>query len=608
MLIHFLIYIIFGNTSLEPAYSSPILNATSSSYTLPVSLVALNATTFDSAPLCNCNQRSALDITWSCLSTLFLCTWVSIHPNTPAPSDEGWRVLWRRLKTIYWAIIVPEMVTFWALQQYSGARALWKQYDLHGHYWTIKHAHFLQMGGFHLRNGDHTTVIYPGQFQELLNDGIISFPNVSKAVIQDKSKADGLSKFIVVAQTLWFVIQCIARHAQGLPLAQLEVTTLAIIAYTFMLSLIWWHKPFNVAQPLYLDKAIASADPDTKIKQINAVEENKISVIGDEHEYLLAATDHDNIDVVASEEAINNGKNGDVADSTTASLLLNDKHGQQNDAGIELSRLNGINNHSEGLELPLVSTDHAFEVKDDIANSTLIPNPSELHVENDVCGSSGCQKKHNRFFWKLFAPVERLFSTPLLIFRTIRDEVVKSVHEDDYWFFVITVGWTIWYPLYEMLGADDEEKLDKERVGSYFSFDPDDEEPVLKPQHVIEFVTFIIFTSIFGLVHIFAWNSDFPSTIEVTLWRISSVVVSTCPVIVLVILTITFIMNRLNRKFLGGIHWYLFVSALFIMGVALPLFYGAARYYLLVEAFIAFKSLPPSAFETVAWLNFLPHI
>ncbi|KAF9008049.1 hypothetical protein BDQ17DRAFT_1221615, partial [Cyathus striatus] len=195
---------------------------------------------------CNCNQRSALDISWSCVSTLILCTWVSIHPNIPAPTDEGWKILWRRLKTIYWAVIAPELVTFWALKQYKGAKALWKQHNQSGCDWTMKHAHFLQMGGFHLRDGDHTTVMYPSTFHEHLNNGTISFPNVSKTDIQDKSKADGLSKIIVVAQTLWFVVQCIARHAQGLPLAQLEVTMLAIISLTFMLSLIWWEKPFNI--------------------------------------------------------------------------------------------------------------------------------------------------------------------------------------------------------------------------------------------------------------------------------------------------------------------------------------------------------------------------
>ncbi|KAF9008029.1 hypothetical protein BDQ17DRAFT_1237368, partial [Cyathus striatus] len=194
---------------------------------------------------CSCNQRSMMDIVWGCMSTIFLCTWSSVHMNIPAPKEESWKILWRRLNTIYWTLIAPELVLFFAMNQWFGARKLWRRYRPPRH-WTIKHAHFLQMGGFQYRGGHITTVLYPDQFHDHLNKGEITFPNISAEDIADKSKTDGLSKTILFSQVFWFVTQCIARHLQGLALAQLEVTTLAIISCTFILSIIWWHKPFEV--------------------------------------------------------------------------------------------------------------------------------------------------------------------------------------------------------------------------------------------------------------------------------------------------------------------------------------------------------------------------
>ncbi|KAF8998930.1 hypothetical protein BDQ17DRAFT_1247125, partial [Cyathus striatus] len=186
-----------------------------------------------------------------CLSTLFLCTWVAIHPSIPDPEEEGWKALWRRLKMMYCSLVIPELVLTWAVRQLLGARKIYNTYRKRN--WTMNHAQFLQMGGFHLSSGEYRGVIGPKRFDQLLRERKITFPDVTKEEIQDKSKADGLSKIILVVQTLWFVIQCIGRHAQGLALAQLEVATLAVISSTFMLSVIWWHKPFDVQQPIYLD-------------------------------------------------------------------------------------------------------------------------------------------------------------------------------------------------------------------------------------------------------------------------------------------------------------------------------------------------------------------
>ena len=81
-----------------------------------------------SACICPADQRSILDILWSCLATIFACSWVSIHPNIPAPNESRWRILFRRLELMFWAVIGPEIIITWALRQWLGARHLEKLY------------------------------------------------------------------------------------------------------------------------------------------------------------------------------------------------------------------------------------------------------------------------------------------------------------------------------------------------------------------------------------------------------------------------------------------------------------------------------------------------
>ena len=88
-----------------------------------------NATVLNtSVCICPADQRSIWDIIWSCLATIFACSWVSVHPNIPSPNESRWRIFLRRLELMFWAVIGPEMIITWALRQWLGARELEKDY------------------------------------------------------------------------------------------------------------------------------------------------------------------------------------------------------------------------------------------------------------------------------------------------------------------------------------------------------------------------------------------------------------------------------------------------------------------------------------------------
>lgn len=115
--------LLFATTLLLKRYSAqavPLPNST------PGSLPSLSVF---SAPICtrvdssssNSDQRSVLNILWSCFATTFACTWVSVHPNVPWKREGKWTVMGRRVYLMFFSILAPEFVIMWAFKQWRGA-------------------------------------------------------------------------------------------------------------------------------------------------------------------------------------------------------------------------------------------------------------------------------------------------------------------------------------------------------------------------------------------------------------------------------------------------------------------------------------------------------
>lgn len=119
------------------------------------------------------------------------------------------------------------------------------------------------MGGFHQFDGDKPLVyLLPRDVVSLIAEGLLTPP--SEEEIKDRSKADSFSKLIVLVQTLWFVMQAIARHVEPLPITELEVATLAYTPPILGIYVCWWNKPLGVTQPIRVSKSVwdgGCADP-----------------------------------------------------------------------------------------------------------------------------------------------------------------------------------------------------------------------------------------------------------------------------------------------------------------------------------------------------------
>ncbi|KAJ7078968.1 hypothetical protein C8R44DRAFT_654325 [Mycena epipterygia] len=208
------------------------------------------------APVDACDDidscRKLLDIIWGCLTTIFACTWVSVHPNVPPPK-RGWLALfWRRLKMMLIAVIAPELMVGFAVRQFRAAQFFSKEFEKRGVSITLTHGFFICMGGFVSRTGRPIVTIK--QLTEH-KEYISAIHDVKAEDINDESKGDALSKGVALLQGLWFVTQCIARISQRLPVTQLEVATLAFAVVNIFIWSLWWEKPLDVLQPIMVGPA-----------------------------------------------------------------------------------------------------------------------------------------------------------------------------------------------------------------------------------------------------------------------------------------------------------------------------------------------------------------
>jgi hypothetical protein len=107
------------------------------------------------------------------------------------------------------------------------------------------------MGGFMLCNQNGP--VHPltlSKIESLTQQGHIDFPDITKDEIKDRSKGDILSKGLAILQTGWFLVQCLARAIQRLPITELELMTVAFATLNLMTYVFWWDKPLNVQYPL----------------------------------------------------------------------------------------------------------------------------------------------------------------------------------------------------------------------------------------------------------------------------------------------------------------------------------------------------------------------
>ncbi|KAN0095756.1 hypothetical protein V8E51_016467 [Hyaloscypha variabilis] len=203
------------------------------------------------------NGRGTFGILRGCLVTLGLCMYTALHVNIPPEKATKRQKFMKKAKWVLIGMFAPELVVFVAWCQRQQALKLSKDLQPIFEEQTLTHSFFAIMGGFAIDTNDLEEDPYiPGSPRlHLCPDGVLEaarqglIPDISLEYIKDKSKADSLAKALVVTQAGWLILQCIARTASKLPVTALELNTLAHAVCALCTYALWWNKPLDIEDP-----------------------------------------------------------------------------------------------------------------------------------------------------------------------------------------------------------------------------------------------------------------------------------------------------------------------------------------------------------------------
>ncbi|KGO72739.1 hypothetical protein PITC_057150 [Penicillium italicum] len=210
------------------------------------------------------NTRGTMDIIWSSLLAVFLCTWTAVCLNLPNPKDSQFQIFCRRAKWMFWAIVSPELVLSVAIGQYASARRSVKRFRRLGikhDRWTLRHGFYADMGGMLLQPRDSTPfLVNSRQLAYLVEKQYLECPQITQSEIWDESKTDTLTRLLSLAQATWLMIQLFGRFILKLPTTTLELSAGAIVICTFGTFICWMHKPSDVHTGIVFSMEVSTTE------------------------------------------------------------------------------------------------------------------------------------------------------------------------------------------------------------------------------------------------------------------------------------------------------------------------------------------------------------
>jgi hypothetical protein len=134
-------------------------------------------------------------------------------------------------------------------------------------------------------------------------------------------------------------------------------------------------------------------------------------------------------------------------------------------------------------------------------------------------------------------------------------------------------------------------------------------------RHTSDFSFFLaaLVATIFGVIHVAAWRFLFPSTAELMIWHVCSLLVTLVPLVVLLMPLFVFCYNWRRAYFSGVLDKDSHTDGMDRVAKTARILictsvYFAARIILLVPVFLCFRSMPADVCVTVEWLQYVPHI
>lgn len=197
--------------------------------------------------------RGTYSILWSCLATIFLCTWSALHLDIPKRHGR-WFLLFRKVSWMLVALIMPEYIVAKSAITFLTGRNLFKYLAEHEYSgWTLTYAQFAVAGGFWINSPQGGKLKCSVQeLYRLIENGEIDGLPISEEELKSSGRSDWVVKFIAVVQIGWFGLQTLFRAIQHYHITALEIITLAFIFCSIFTYGFCFKQPQGVEYPVQL--------------------------------------------------------------------------------------------------------------------------------------------------------------------------------------------------------------------------------------------------------------------------------------------------------------------------------------------------------------------
>ncbi|EJT74765.1 hypothetical protein GGTG_08603 [Gaeumannomyces tritici R3-111a-1] len=535
--------------------------------------------------------RGTISLLLSSILTLILCVWSALHFNVPPSNQTATRDALLSARWVIAGIYAPELVVFAAWRQWSSARLLQAlvveakatRAGSAGPEWTMTHSFFACTGGFAFEFPGLEALSTSREEQEsqaprrltLTARGMAllarcgHIPDVSRAEIEDKSKANDLAKAMVILQATWMLVQVLGRLAAGLPVTLVEVNTVAHVLCAFAMYLFWWHKPLLPREPL---------------------------IIRDQSLLPLAAF------MYSSSEMSGYVDPNKVQSQTIIKTLFAHLSHYSKTPELETLRLRSAQqastaqDDSDDPKKPVVTV--KGEVRGEIE-----------HAPDSCLAQVQCQREKDKGT-AFFERRPRVVSSPPegahLSSNDSRrwDCILRSLQ---HYPFLLEGRASLVHSLGDGIRCTHlkPEQLVASHIGNW----PSDDLLRNVDGLVVGMVLWLA-NLCYGGIHAAAWNDYFPSEVEKWMWRSSAAYITFCGGLWVVL---NFLVARFRRLNQFWEHWMdgkkplwqslLLGVVVFICGFSLVL----ARVFIVIEAFISIRQMPESAYRTPEWSDMIPH-
>ena len=135
---------------------------------------------------------------------------------------------------------------------------------------------------------------------------------------------------------------------------------------------------------------------------------------------------------------------------------------------------------------------------------------------------------------------------------------------------------------------------------------PNDRDPRLHSLAMILFIT--VPTAAFSVLHLIAWHFDFPTKIELLLWRWTCVAMTVILGVYCATEAVSIVAEGYTTTGLTTLGGYKLRWPTNILFLVPGFLYMCARMVVIIEILISLRRLPAGCFDTVQWTELFPHL